>query len=148
MAEPRGGGRKAPAPSFSLLPHTSEAAVRASGRTWGELHMNAAKGLRALWGLAAGRAERTERISFQSDTPEDLLVVWLEELVYRLSARGEVWTGGRAVASTGRTLELDASWRSLAPGERPALEVKAATYHGLKVTRAAGVFSATVILDV
>ena len=64
------------------------------------------------------------------------------------SRRPPVQTSPRAVESTGRTLELDASWRTLAEGERPSREVKAATYHGLKVTRAAGFFSATVILDV
>ena len=148
MAKARGGSRKAPAPSYSLLPHTSEAAVRASGRTWAELHLNAAKGLLALWGLDAGKGQWNERVSFQADTPEDLLVVWLEELVYRLSARGEVWAGGREVEATGRSLVLNASWRALGEGERPQREVKAATYHGLKVARAAGLFSATVILDV
>lgn len=148
MAAKRGGGRKAPAPSFSLIPHTSEAAVLAHGRTWGELHMNAAKGLMALWGLEPGKAQWNEKVSFQSDTPEDLLVVWLEELVYRLSARGEVWAGGRAIEATGRSLELNAAWRALGVGEKPQREVKAATYHGLKVARNAGLFSATVILDV
>ncbi len=77
MAAKRGGGRKAPAPSFALLPHTSEASVRAHGRMWAELHMNAAKGLMALWGLDAGKGQWSERVSFHSDTPEDLLVVWL-----------------------------------------------------------------------
>jgi len=79
--------------------------------------MNAAKGLMALWGLEAGKAQWSERVSFQSDTPEDLLVVWLEELVYRLSTRGEVWAGGRAVEATGRSLALNASWRALGAGD-------------------------------
>ena len=122
--------------------------MRAEGKSWGELLMNAAKGLRALWGLAEGGPERVERLGFTADTPEDLLVVFLEELVYRLSARGEVWAGGRVVEAGPKGLTVDARWRVLGASESPKLDVKAATYQGLRVKKSAGRLSATILFDV
>lgn len=149
MASERDGGRKpAPVPSFSILPHTSEVRLAAEGKTPGAMMLGAADGLRALWGLEKGTPARRERISFAADTAEDLLVVWLEELVYRLSARGEVLCGGRVEEATGRSFIVEAAWRALGDDERPKLEVKAATYHGLKVQKLRGRYAASVILDV
>ncbi len=97
-------------------------------------------------GAAAGA--RRERVALEADGPEDLLVVWLEELIYRLATRREVLCGFRFVESGPGRLVGTASWRPLDDSERPAPEVKAATYQGLKVIRRGGVWSATVILDV
>lgn len=135
-------------PPFSLRPHTSEAAVRAEGRSFGALCVNAARGLRALWGLRAGAPGRPERLVFAADTPEEVLVAWLEEVVFRLSARRRVLSSARASAAPGGALEVTARWRRLEAAERPRLEVKAATYHGLRVRRRGGRWTATVVFDV
>lgn len=137
-----------PRPPFLLRPHTAEAAVAASGASFGALCVNAARGLRALWGLGAGAPRRVEPLEFAGGTPEELLVAWLEEVVFRLSARGEVLASARASGGAGRPLRVRAGWRPLAPGERPRLEVKAATYHGLRVRRRAGRWTAAVVFDV
>lgn len=110
--------------------------------------MNAARGLRALCGLKAGRGGPPEPFALRGEDCESLLVAWLEESIYRLGARGQVLSRARFDEAGPKAAAGTASWRELGPGERPRLEVKAATYHGLHVTRRAGRFVATVILDV
>lgn len=104
--------------------------------------------MRSLWALPAGKGGRSEPFGFEAEDRESLLVMWLEEAIFRLSARGELLTEARFSEASAKALRGTARWRPLAKGERPRLEVKAATYHGLKVLRRAGRYSATVILDV
>lgn len=121
-----------------------------SGKDWPDLYRSASTSLLAVMGLKGGAASgaRRERVALEADGPEDLLVVWLEELIYRLATRREVLCGFRFEESGPGRLVGTASWRGLGHGEAPRPEVKAATYQGLKVVRRAGAWSATVILDV
>ena len=79
---------------------------------------------------------------------ESLLVAWLEESIYRLAAHREVLAGARFFAAAPNGLTAALRWRRLAADEKPLREVKAATYHGLRVLRRDGRYSATLILDV
>lgn len=133
---------------FRLLPHTSEVGLRVTGKTWEEFYLDAARGLLALYGagdLPARGAGRRMGVSLRAASPEELLVAWLNELNYLLSARRllPVSIGFEKAGPA----EVEARL-GVARGARLEREVKAASYHGLRVRRERGALRATVILDV
>lgn len=130
-----------------MFPEAAETGVRVSASTWPELYGNAARGLLALAGLKAGRGSRAEAVSLSFETAEDLLVAWLEELIFRLSVDGEVAADVRFTEAGPTSLTAAVRWRPLGPGEAPKRSVKAATYQDLRVRRKNGVLSASVTFD-
>ena len=73
---------------YRILPHTAEVGLRISGKTWEEFYQNAARGLLAIYGIRGPRGPRDMKaaLALKEETPEDLLVSWLNELIYHVSA--------------------------------------------------------------
>lgn len=99
-------------------------------------------------------SERT-RLSLQAPGLDRLLLRWLDELLFLVQTRGQVPVGASLTlrppieGETGWGLTADLSLAPLDPraqGWRG--EVKAATYHGLELTREGPGWRARVILDV
>lgn len=134
---------------YRILPHTAEIGLRVSGRTWREFYKNAACGLLAIYGLRGARGPLSVRtaISLEEATPEDLLVAWLNELVYYVSTGG--WIPASSVLKRASSRRIAGTVSGPRLGERrPKTEIKAATYHGLEVKRRGGQWTAELILDV
>lgn len=134
--------------NYEAFSTTADAGIRFQGRGYAELYDNA---LRGLNGLLFGRGGRPAggggslRYCFRGDGPENVLVNFLSEALFQAGARGR--RVGAVVRRAGRR-SLDAEFQF---GRRPSLprvEVKAVTYHGLRVSRRNGVLSAAVVLDV
>jgi SHS2 domain-containing protein len=117
----------------------------------GGLFRLAAEGLVGTLGLpsASGRApDAAETMELRRADLERLLVAWLRELLVRAQVNRETPRIGRlAVApeEEGFALRASVSWTA---GEGPTREVKAVTYHGLRVERSGEGWSGCVILDV
>jgi len=133
------------------VPHTSEVGLRLWGRTWKEFYAAAVRGLLALYDVrrVPKAAVRRRKIVLKAESPEELLVAWLDELNFYITAKRLLpvaqsfqRAGPDAVGASLRMVPLDAMRRPLKG------EVKAASYHKLKVERLRGRWCATVILDV
>jgi SHS2 domain-containing protein len=133
---------------FRILPHTSEMVLEVGAPDWPSFYRAAAEGLLAVYGLRPGKSGiRKLRRSIQGESPEDTLVAWLAELIFLVGTKRmapqkiEIPQAGplalEAVVHAGPAREL--------PLER---EVKAATYHGLKVAAGRAGLKARLILDV
>ncbi len=136
-------------PGYRILPHTADIGLRVSGRTWRELYKNAARGLLAIYGLHGARGPLSFRtaIFLEEATPEDLLVAWLNELIYHVSTGR--WIPIRCDLKLASSIQVKGTLSGPRLGERrPKTEVKAATYHGLEVKRRGGRWTAGLILDV
>jgi len=139
---------------FRIFPHTSEAGLEITARDWPSFYRNAAAGLLALYGLGPSRSHLPEgaeevRRSFEAQTPEDLLVCWLSELIFLIETERRVPRKIDFLEAGPKAL------RARLHGDRPrenrlplAREIKAVTYHGLKVENKRGLIKARVILDV
>jgi SHS2 domain-containing protein len=96
----------------------------------------------------AVRPERRLDIRLPSDDLEYLLFDWLKALLYHfdteklLFSRFEVKVGAEGVEAAAWGEPMDAG------RHEPAHEVKAITYHGLKVEKANGGWLAEVIVDI
>jgi SHS2 domain-containing protein len=127
---------------------TADSGIRFRGRGYADLYANALRGLNNLLFGRGGRPAGgggSLRYRFRGDGPENVLVNFLSEALFQAGVRG--CRVGAVIRRAGRR-SLQAE---LLFGRRrsvPRVEVKAVTYHGLRVNRKNGVLSAAVIVDV
>ncbi len=132
--------------------HTADLGLRVVGEDLSDLFQTAAIGLFdvIIANREAVRAQETEQVELTADCPEDLLLQWLNELIFRCETRHRLY-GGFAVAidDSGRRLEATISGEPI-DRTRHLLdhEVKAATRHGLFVEHRDNGWVAELILDI
>ncbi len=134
---------------YETIPHTADTGIIAYGTTLRELFEHAAYGMFDLmFDLAALRPQRDVPVVAAGDTAEDLLVGWLEELlflgeVHRLAFAGftvdRLEEGGVQGAATGAPLD---------EVELRGPPIKAVTWHDLAVVQIPDGWWARVIFDV
>lgn len=134
--------------SYRIVGHTSEVALELAASEEAGLYEAAAEGLLALYRLDPAAASERREVRLEPQPAEDLLVAWLNELIYLVGTKR--WAYARARVEKDPEGGLTAELAGGPLGERrPALEIKAATFGGLAVRRASNsAWSATVILDV
>lgn len=136
------------APStFKIVPHTSEVALELCANEWSGLYQAAMWGLLKLYGSPRGGRKAKRKVTLEAETSEELLVAWLNELIYLIGTKRWIPHEIIGIASGARRLTVALSGGSLEG--KLEREIKAATFGGLAVrsTREGRRF-ATVILDV
>ncbi|MBI4056854.1 MAG: archease [Elusimicrobia bacterium] len=132
---------------FKVLPHTAEIGLEIWGKDMEEFFQNAGLGLLEIYGNISVPPRERKAALLRSGDPEALLVSWLNEIVYLVSAQRWIPSQITVVAATPQTLKAELSGGKIPPG-RLAREVKAATYHGLKIEREGNRLKARIIFDV
>ncbi|MDD5630352.1 MAG: archease [Elusimicrobia bacterium] len=135
-------------PGFRILPHTSEMGLELKAPDWASFYRCAAEGLLAVYGARLeGRGRARLSWSFRGGSPEDVLVAWLNELVFLVGTKRFRLSGLEVLqaAPDGLRVRILGERRRRLPLER---EIKAATYHGLKVRALRSGLTARLILDV
>ena len=131
------------------MEHTSDLILEFRGRDLEELFGNAAAGmLGTITPLDGVNPEVGECIRLEAPDTGELLVSWLNELLFYLDGRGlllveyefESLDGGKLVAHA-RGEVVDLSTREVGP------EIKAATYHALLLEKEDGGWRARVLFD-
>ncbi len=137
---------------YEILDHVADAAVRGIGSTLEEAFAGAAEGTFALMAdLARVRPETPVEVEARGESPEALLVAWLGELLRERDVRGMLFSRFEVrIAREPEGWEL----RGRAWGEKidPArhglgVEVKAATYAGVRVEEEGGRWIAQCVVD-
>jgi SHS2 domain-containing protein len=134
---------------FELIDHTADAGVVAYGADLGQAFANAAKALFSLVVELGSVAEVIYRdLELAAPDQEDLLVAWLNELIYLfdtenvLFKRFEVTVLDNRLEARVYGEKVDSSRHRLKTG------VKAATYHLLEVSKDDGGYRVRVIFDI
>ncbi len=131
---------------FEEIDHTADLAMRVRGRDFAELLKHAAEGMLKLSGVAFKPDQGNQvKIDLQAPDREQLLVMWLEELLYAMEMRAvshqdfkiEVHEGPRLEATT-REVEL----------EKVSRQIKAVTFHDLHIVTTQDGLEATLVFDV
>jgi SHS2 domain-containing protein len=134
---------------FEILDHTADVGIIAYGADLRQAFANAARGLFSLITELDDVEEVTHRdIGLEASDEESLLVAWLNELIYRFDTEGILFK--RFDISQLDNTHLKArGYGEKADRSRHQLtrEVKAATYHMLKVEKKDG-FRVQVIFDI
>ncbi len=138
--------------TITTFDHTADVGLLVQAGDLDDLFQTAAEGLFDY--VVANRAEvrpvLTETFSLNAEGLEELLVQWLNELIFRSETRHQVYAWFEArVAEDGRSLTATIQGEPI-DRERHSLdhEVKAVTRHGLSLERRADQWVATLVLDI
>lgn len=138
--------------SVEIFEHTADLGLRIAAKDLDDLFRTAAEALFNV--ITADRTtiepRESETVELKADSPEFLLVDWLNELIFRVEVRHRFY--GRfdvKVADDGRSLSATIAGEPIDP-DRHELnnEVKAATHHELFVKKTADGWVAEVIVDI
>jgi SHS2 domain-containing protein len=135
---------------YETFEHTADLGLRVRAPDLNALFAEAAEALFVVIvdDLASVQTTNSVEIELTGDDREYLLFDWLKELLYRFDAehllfsRFEVQVTETGLTATARGEPLDRARHSLAH------EVKAITYHGLRVEKTADGWLAEVIVDI
>ncbi len=131
--------------AYELIDHTGDVGIAVRAASLEELYAEAARALfEILADVPGARPAGTVEFPVPSDSPEDGLREFLAELLYRFSAERKMY-----VSFAPGPGKVTAGEEPFDPG-RHALrtEIKAVTYHGLRVARERDGWRAQVIFDV
>ena len=138
--------------SFEVFEHTADVGLRVDARSLDELFVEAARGLFALTVENPEAIEPRQPVMFEleSESLEGLFVDWLRELIFRFETEHlllcefqvQVFDGNRRLRAECRGEPAD--WSRHLPDN----ELKAVTYHGLRVEQTPSGWEAEVILDI
>jgi SHS2 domain-containing protein len=136
--------------SFDVLEHTADVGIIAYGTDIKQLFSNAAL---ALFSLITDLESIEEKSHFSlqvgSGDRDGLLVEWLNELVYSFDARHVLVRRCDIESLTKTRLKATCHGEDFDPTKHKIKrEVKAATYHMLKLDRNSDGYRAQVILDI
>ena len=135
---------------FELFEHTADLGLRVRAGTLEELLREAARGLLAMLiaNPAAVRAVQVKTFELRSEEPGFLLFNWLNELLYAfeteklLLVEFDLRLEAGELRATCRGEPMDAARHQMEH------EVKAITYHGLRVEQNATGWEAELIVDI
>ena len=135
---------------FEIFDHTADLGIRVRADDLSGLFEEAGRALFSVLLTNLDAVRPQERIELELETPDraDLLHDWLAELLYRfdaerfVAARFDVEIGGTGLKAVVHGEPIDPARHEL------DAEVKAVTYHGLKVEPDAAGWLAEVILDI
>lgn len=138
--------------TVATFDHTADVGLRITGSDLDDLFRTAAEGLfdYIVVNRDEVRTPELESVQVRAEDAADLLVAWLNELIFRsetthrLYARFDVH-----VAPDGNSLDARIAGEPI-DRDRHVLdhEVKAVTQHGLSLTRMEGGWAAELILDI
>jgi len=136
---------------YRILPHTADGKFQAFGQTLEEAFGNAALALASLmWDWTAITPKVRHFVRVTGVDREQLLVKFLGEVVYLFETR-QFLLGAAAELrirplAEGLDLEAVLAGETLAPGHELFGDVKAVTYHDLKIEECDG-FTVQVVVD-
>jgi len=136
--------------SYRLLEHTADMGIEAHGATVAELFRQMALGLRAVVTACTDIRPQVERlIEVTASDREELLVNWLGELVFLLEARQFLPASIEIEAIDEHRLTARVRGEIFDPARHfLEREVKAVTYHQLRVEAGENGWSARVFVDI
>ncbi len=135
---------------YELFEHTADLGLRVRARDLESLFREAAEGLFSIMVEDPPRGERGRAHTFelQAGSRDDLFFDWLNELLYTFHTEREL-LGDFEVEIDGMRLRATASGSPIDLAVSDQLrEVKAITYHGLKVVETPAGWLAEVVVDI
>ena len=135
---------------YEIIDHTADIGLRAYGKDLKELFVNAAYGMFSI--LAdLENVQATEQVEIKLEAPndEELFLSWLSELLYQYNSKKIIFKEFSIDKLTENLISAQAQGENLdLQRHRLKTEIKAVTYHQLKVQKIKDHWQAEVIFDV
>ena len=150
MTGPRPGHKDESMHPYRTFDHTADLGLIVMGKSKGDLYANAAFAVfDIITDLGRVEALETRRIIVEGDSPEDLLINFLREILYLYNGDRWLLREIRVTRIDDNVLEAEARGESL-DGRKHEIrkEIKAVTYHQALVRQTPKGWEARVIFDV
>ena len=141
--------------AYEIIDHTADVGLKVYGKTLSELFENAALGMFSIIAgkdlLASSRPSTKKKIQIkkQVETYEELLVEWLGEILYIFNKEQILFKSFKILQMSLQGIRGEASGERIDFSKAPLeTEIKAVTFHGLKIEQDKTGFSTTIIFDV
>ncbi|MDI6606278.1 MAG: archease [Candidatus Omnitrophota bacterium] len=136
--------------NYEFIEHTADIGIRVKGDDLKALFTNAALAMFEIIAEKKTPAKTTLKsikIKQQAENPEGLFINWLNELLSLSAARSLIFSDFKINILDNKNLEAVANGEEIS-NFRVNTEIKAATYHQLKLKEEGGRWIAEVIFDV
>jgi SHS2 domain-containing protein len=137
-------------PRYEIIPHTADIGIKVHATNLPELFQNTAYGMFDIIADLDGLAKSVEQpVEVEAANREELIAAWLGELLYNFYTKQIIFFDFRIDELSDTHLKAKAFGRHIGENRnRLKTEIKAVTYHELKIEEDRGTFTATVIFDV
>jgi len=135
---------------FEIIDHTADIGIVAYGADIKQVFANAALGLFNLMADLGNLKEDTKReIELSAEDVEVLLVEWLNELIYISDVEHIIFKRFEINELSNTQLRATCFGEKIKPGQhRLKREIKAATYHMLRLNKENGSYKVQIIFDI
>jgi len=127
-----------------VVNHTADIGIEVYGDTIEDLFLNSAEGLYEITGLQYDGEEKSLEIKIKGDEIEELLVKFLNELIYLMETKNIAGKIEKLTIEKGYILSAILKVKKI---KSIGKEIKAATYHNLKIKKSGDGFKTTIIFD-
>jgi len=135
-------------PGYRIGDHPSDLELWVWGRDRKELFINAARGMLNYTAPSGGAGPPLRRrVHLTASNQEELLIAWLNELLFFLETGEERYRSFLITGLSDRELQAKLEGVKLRPEERLGPEIKGATYHQLFIRKTESGWKAHIILD-
>ncbi len=135
---------------YEIIDHTADIGIKVYGQSLKELFTNAARGMFEIIADLDGIKPATSvKIALKAENSEELLVAWLDELLYNFYTKNIIFCAFKISELTGTGIKAEAFGRHIGNKKsRLNTEIKAATYHDLKIKEKDKSYEVQIIFDV
>lgn len=139
-----------PLKRYEQFSHTADIGVRIFGRTKEELFANAAFAMFDIIADLEGlKGEIVQEIELTAPNHEELLISWLDELLYNFYTKGIIFYNFEVEKLSEDFIRAKAFGRAVSDNRnRLKTEIKAATYYNLKIIKKDDYYEVDIIFDV
>jgi SHS2 domain-containing protein len=133
---------------FEEVSHTADLEIRVYANDLESLFREAAKGMFSLCGiegLERGISSVKQSISLEAMDYEGLLILFLEELLYRLTEDYMYYDIGRIDIHSEYSLKAQLTGTQIKAYQR---DIKAVTYHNLNIQRSDDGYAVNIVFDI
>ena len=135
---------------FEIIDHTADIGIVVHGADIKQVFANAALGLFNLMADLDNLKEDTKReIKLSAEDVEVLLIEWLNELIYISEVEHIIFKKFEIDELSNTNLKATCFGEKIKPGQhRLKREIKAATYHMLRINKENGSYKVQIIFDI
>ena len=135
---------------YEQIPHTADIAVRVYGKNLKELFVNAAYAMFDIIADLEGlKTPLSIDVKLNAPSKEELLISWLDELLYNSCTKSIIFSEFEILSLDDKNITAKVKGRSIGDNKnRLKTEIKAATYHDLKIKKTPSGYSVSIVFDV
>ena len=135
---------------FEILDHTADIRIKAYGKSLKELFRGAALGMFGILADLEGITASTElEIKVEAPDTEELLIEWLDELLYNFYTKYIIFFEFDITELTDKNLTAKVKGRFIGENKnRLKTEIKAATRHDLKIKKKDDTYEVQIVFDI